>query len=121
MTGLVAVAVLGAAGAVARFRLDGFLRPLLRADLPLPTLVINVAGSLAIGLITGLGARGLPETAHAAAATGFCGGFTTMSAASFEVVRLVERGERARAALSCVGMLVLCCGAAAVGLAISGG
>ena len=121
MIDLLGVAVLGAAGAVARLRVDGWLRPLRRADLPLPTLAINVVGSFVLGLVTGMAAHGLPETARLAVGTGFCGGFTTMSAASFEVVRLVERDELVRAAVSCAGMLVLCLGAAAAGLAIAGG
>ena len=121
MTTLVAVTVLGAVGAVARFRVDGLLRPFLRADLPLPTLAINVAGSLVLGVVTGLGAHGLPDTARLAVGSGFCGGFTTMSAASFEVVRLVERHELVRAAVSCAGMAVLCFAAAAAGLAMAGG
>jgi CrcB protein len=120
MTALL-VALLGSLGAMARFLLDGWARPLARGDVPWATLLINVSGSLVLGVVTGLAAHGLPDTLRVAAGTGFCGGYTTFSAASFETVRLLERRELGAALVTCGGTLVLCLGAAAVGLLMTGG
>lgn len=64
---------------------------------PWATLAVNVAGSLLIGILAGLVARhrgpfvGLP--AQLLLMTGFCGGFTTFSAFSLEVLWLVQVGR----------------------------
>jgi CrcB protein len=49
--------------------------------------------------------------------TGFCGGYTTFSTASFETVRLVEQNRRALALINAVGSLVVSVAACATGLA----
>lgn len=121
MTDLLLVALLGSAGAVVRFLVDGRLRPLTGERLPWATLVINISGSLLLGVITGLAAHGLPATVRMAAGTGFCGGYTTFSTASYEGVRLLERGRGAAAALTAAGGWAACALAAAGGLLLSGG
>lgn len=64
------------------------------------TLTINTVGSGLLGLITGyvMFHTGAPEWA-AIAGTGFMGGFTTFSTASFEGVRLVRAGRPGEAAV----------------------
>ncbi|MBC7887398.1 MAG: fluoride efflux transporter CrcB [Ferruginibacter sp.] len=62
---------------------------------PLTTLLINVSGSLIIGLVM---AYSLKNQAFAAnwklfLATGICGGFTTFSAFSLENLQLVDNGK----------------------------
>jgi CrcB protein len=66
---------------------------------PYATLFINVAGSLAMGLIAGWFAlRGeTPALWRLFLTTGVLGGFTTFSAFSLETVLLWERGEVAGA------------------------
>jgi CrcB protein len=66
---------------------------------PYATLFINVAGSLAMGLIAGWFAlRGeTPALGRLFLTTGVLGGFTTFSAFSLETVLLWERGEVAGA------------------------
>jgi len=61
----------------------------------LGTLVVNVVGAFAIGALIGqLGPReGGSSLLRLFLATGVLGGFTTFSAFSVEVVRLLERGE----------------------------
>jgi CrcB protein len=51
--------------------------------------------------------------------TGFCGGYTTFSTASFETVRLVQQNRRALALLNALGSLVLSVAACAAGLALA--
>jgi CrcB protein len=113
------VALLGGAGAATRFWVDGTIRARGRTILPIATIVVNVTGSLLIGLIAGAHLyRGLPGTWQLLLATGFCGGYTTFSTAMVETVRLAEADERGRAALNVLGTLVVTVAAAAAGVAL---
>lgn len=91
------VAVFGGLGAGARFMLDGFLTERVHGPVPLATLIINTLGSLLLGVLTGWIAVGGPVDVKTIAGVGFCGGFTTFSTASVELVRLT-RAERPLAA-----------------------
>jgi len=74
---------------------------LLGTGLPYATMFVNLAGSLAMGLIAGWFAfRGeAPQSARLFLTTGILGGFTTFSAFSLDFATLVERGEIANAAI----------------------
>ncbi|MBI1244877.1 MAG: fluoride efflux transporter CrcB [Alphaproteobacteria bacterium] len=74
---------------------------LLGTALPFGTMFVNLAGSLAMGLIAGWFAfRGdAPQSARLFLTTGILGGFTTFSAFSLDFAMLVERGEIANAAI----------------------
>ncbi|MDQ2725948.1 MAG: CrcB family protein [Actinomycetota bacterium] len=114
------VGLAGSAGAVARFLLDDVVRSRYSGRLPLGTMLINVTGSLVLGLLVGLVAfDGVSDLWATVAGTGFCGGYTTFSAASFETVRLVQARSYRVAVVSGGGTLVLGVGAAAVGMALS--
>ncbi len=113
------VGLAGAAGALARFGLDAAVRQRVAIRLPIGTAIVNLSGSFVLGLLTGLVlARVASSELTLVAGTGFCGGYTTFSTASFETVRLARGGERRAAAaylaLSVGGTLV----AGAVGLAV---
>ena len=113
------IAVLGGLGAASRFVVDGSIRTRWSRVFPLATLVINVSGSFLIGLINGAHLyHGLGPTWLAVAATGFCGGYTTFSTAMAETVRLIQAGELRRATANAVGSVLLCLGAAALGVAL---
>ena len=114
---VLAVAAAGGVGAVARLVLDGFLRARVRIAYPLGTTVINVTGSFLLGLVTGLAlAHGLPAEWRAVLGTGFLGGYTTFSTASYETVRLAQQRRYRAALVNGVGMLVLALAAAGLGL-----
>ena len=123
MNGLVTVLLVCAAGGVGaalRLVLDGLIRARVRSNYPVGTTVINLTGSLLLGLIAGLaGHQLLPPAAQLIAGTGLLGGYTTFSTASFETVRLVEERRYLAAALNGFGMLVTGTGAAALGLIIA--
>ena len=117
---LVGLALAGGVGAVTRFVLDGVIRGRTRSVLPLGTIAINLSGSLALGLVVGLvDATVVPEGFRAVVGTGFLGGYTTFSAASVEVLRLVEGRHRGAAALTGGGQLVASLLLAALGLALT--
>jgi CrcB protein len=115
------VALAGGMGAWCRFRLDGLVRRVVRRPVPLGTLVINVSGSLALGLLTGwLLRHGGPDDVRAIVGTGFLGGYTTFSTAAVEVGTLVREGRWSQAGLLGLGMVGLGLAAAAVGLVAGG-
>lgn len=112
------LALAGGLGAVCRFVLDGVITARApRAGLPLGTIVVNVTGSFALGLLTGLAASTwLPAEWLLVVGTGFLGGYTTFSTASFETVRLLQERRHRAALANGLGVLVLATAAAALGL-----
>ncbi|MDQ6837806.1 MAG: CrcB family protein [Actinomycetota bacterium] len=114
------VGLAGSAGGVVRFLVDGAVTDRFATRVPLGTMFINVTGSLVLGVLVGLVAfDGTPDLWQTVAGTGFCGGYTTFSTASFETVRLIQVRAYRVALLSGGGTLVLSVGAAAVGMALS--
>ncbi len=79
------VGVAGAAGACARFLLHA--RVSRRRGHPLGTLVVNLSGTLALGVLVG---ATLDGDAYRVAATGFLGAYTTFSAWMLETHREVD-------------------------------
>ena len=101
------VALAGGVGAVSRFVVDGLVRTKVSAAFPVGTVLINVSGSFLLGLVTGLVlARAAPDALRLVVGTGFLGGYTTFSTASFETVRLVEQHRVGLALLNGVGTLI---------------
>ena len=113
----VLVALAGGVGAVARFVLDGVVRAWLRRPTVRGTVLINVSGSLLLGLIAGLAAGSVLSPAAAAIiGTGFLGGYTTFSTASYEAVRLLQQHRWGAALANAFGVIVVATLAAGLGL-----
>ena len=111
------VALGGAAGAPLRYLVDRMVQSRHDTVLPWGTFVVNVAGSLMLGAVTGVvlaGAAG-PE-ARALLGTGLCGALTTYSTFSFETLRLAERGRGFLAAANVAGSVLAALAAASLGL-----
>ncbi|WP_453984895.1 fluoride efflux transporter CrcB [Brevibacterium casei] len=116
-----AIAVAGGLGAVARMVVDGLIKSRMGGAIPWGTILINISGSLLLGFAAGLAAgQMLPEEWFLIVGTGFLGGYTTFSTASFETVRLVQERAWAASAISALGTLVIATGAAGVGLWLGG-
>ena len=83
------------------------------AGLPYGTLIVNVAGSLLMGLLAGyfFGRNPADQAVWAFLGAGLLGGFTTFSAFSFDMFAMIERGQWAPAAfyalVSVIGALAL--------------
>jgi CrcB protein len=115
----VAVGAGGLVGAPSRYLLDRAVTARTGQGRPWGTFVVNVTGSLLLGLLTGLSMTGhLSEVGKALLATGFCGAYTTFSTFTFETVRLLEDGRAFDAAGNVVISAGIGLGAAAAGLAI---
>jgi CrcB protein len=115
------VALAGAIGAPLRLlveRTAGSLRP---GPFPLGTLVVNVTGSLALGVVVGLTASGTFDAdTRTIVGTGFLGAYTTFSTYAYESVRTAEDGRRGIAAAYALASILAGGAAAALGLALTG-
>jgi CrcB protein len=107
-----AVAVIGGAGSLLRFYVDGIVTAAIGRDFPYGTLVVNASGAAILGLLTGLAVAG---DASLLAATAAVGSYTTFSTWIFESQRLTEERQHGKALLNIVASLVLGVAAAALG------
>jgi CrcB protein len=84
------IGVVGGVGAIARFLLDGAVAGRLGREFPFGTLVVNLLGAFALGVLVG---ATLDDDAYRLAGTGLLGAFTTFSTWALESHRLGEDGE----------------------------
>jgi fluoride exporter len=112
----VGVALLGGAGAVARFVVDGAVAGRFDLDLPVGTLAVNLSGAFLLGLVAGLSLTG---DALVLAGTATLGSYTTFSTWMLETQRLVEEGDLRTAAVNVVLSLAAGLLAVALGRAIA--
>jgi len=121
MNQLLAIAGGGALGALLRYWVSSATYALTGNAFPYGTLLVNVAGSLMMGfLYIWLLQRMLAGSAlRAFLLIGLLGAFTTFSTFSVETLNLMESGQLMRAATNAVLSVVLCIGAAALGVAIA--
>lgn len=117
--GFLGVCAAGGAGAALRFVVDGAVRRRTTLAFPLATMIINVSGSLVLGLLTGLAlSRLVPGEWQLILGTGLMGGYTTFSTATVETVRLLEERRWAGAVVNGLGMLIFSTLAAGLGYLI---
>ena len=85
----------GAVGSMARYGVSFIVSKYITSPFPAGTFIINILGSLIIGILFGLVARNqwLQEGGMLLLASGFCGGFTTFSSFALENVNLMQKGE----------------------------
>ena len=96
----VCVGVGGMVGSLCRYGLTLLSRDW-SISLPCGTLISNLTGCLVIGAIMELAAvtEVLSPSARLFLATGFCGGFTTLSSLVYELMQMMRDGEWAYAGL----------------------
>lgn len=119
---ILALAVGGAAslGAICRYLLDQVVQHQHDQSFPWGTFIINVTGSLLLGLITGLAAHhGFPAVPTTVVGVGFVGGYTTWSTYLWESLALAETGALGQASANLVGSLGAGFAAAAAGFGLA--
>ncbi|MEP6608002.1 MAG: fluoride efflux transporter CrcB [Burkholderiaceae bacterium] len=96
MKAILLVALGGALGSVARYKLSGvILHHTLNWKFPAGTFAVNVIGCLIAGVMAGLAEKHdlISPDARLLIFTGLLGGFTTFSAFGLETMFLLRRGE----------------------------
>jgi fluoride exporter len=118
--GYLIVFIGGGIGAALRHGINIAAARALGTGFPYGTIIINIVGSLAMGLIAEYFALkgALPQHLRLFLTTGILGGFTTFSAFSLEAALLYERGQLAGAAAYVIGSVTLAIAALFAGLAI---
>ena len=102
MRELLIVGAAGAAGAVGRYALSGWVHEFAGARFPWGTLAVNVLGCFALGYLmhVSLATTAISPHWRLALGTGFLGAFTTFSTFSYETVRELERGAWSAAGMN---------------------
>ncbi|MGW7421608.1 fluoride efflux transporter CrcB [Streptomyces sp. NPDC054813] len=107
-------------GAPLRYLTDRAVQARHDSDLPWGTFVVNVAGCLILGLLTGAASTGAASPhLQLLLGTGLCGALTTYSTFSYETLRLTETGGGLYAASNVVASVAAGLGAAFAGVAIA--
>ena len=100
------ICIAGGIGAALRLVLDSSIRTRLKSTYPVGTTVINLTGSLLLGLLTGLTTDHLvPQQYQLIIGTGLLGGYTTFSTYTGEVQQLVAAGTARTGLLYLAGTL----------------
>ena len=83
------------AGGVSRYGISLWTQNISVFSIPYGTLISNLAGCLIIGFIAGISGKSelLSSEMRLLLATGFCGGFTTMSSFVYELGQFVQDKE----------------------------
>ena len=116
---MLAVAAGGACGALLRFWVGQAVIALLGRGFPFGTLMVNVSGSMAMGVLYVLFFERYdiaPEW-RAALVVGFLGAFTTFSTFSMDTLLLIQQGDHAKAGMNVALSVVLCLAGCWLGMA----
>jgi CrcB protein len=118
------VALGGALGSTARYWMTNAVAALTGPRFPWGTILINIAGSFAIGLFaygtTPVGRVPVSFDMRAFLIAGICGGYTTFSAFSLQTLELARTGHLLQAAGNVVLSVVVCLAAVWAGYALAG-
>jgi CrcB protein len=106
-------------GAPARYLLDRAIQSRRDAVMPWGTVIVNVVGSLVLGVVAGVSAHHqVPPAVVWSIGTGLCGALTTYSTFSYETLRLYEAGAWLYAVANVTSNVVGAVAAAWLGYAV---
>lgn len=110
----------GGLGAILRHTVNMLCARLFGTHFPFGTFLINITGSLVMGLVAGyLAFKGqAAQPWRLLVMTGILGGYTTFSAFSLDAALLYERGETGLAVAYVLGSVMLALAGLATGLAL---
>jgi len=110
MTQYLYIAAGGAAGAVLRYMVSNGVYQWFGRGFPYGTLVVNVSGSLLMGLVYVLLLERIDANIawRAGLIIGLLGAFTTFSTFSIETLNLIEAGEQLKAGMNILFSVSLC-------------
>lgn len=115
------IAIGGAVGSVARAAIGEWAMEMGGGAFPWWTLLVNVFGSLLLGLLlVVLPAGGETAGTRALLTLGFCGAFTTFSTFGYETVALAQAGQTPLAAAYVGASLALGVGGVLMGMWLGG-
>lgn len=118
---VLAVLLAGALGALARQLLNDAIAHRVRSDFPFGILTVNLIGSFALGLLSGLALHHhISADTLVVTGVGISGGFTTWSTSIWESLQLIRLRLFSQVALQSLGGLVLAVGVALGGLEVAG-
>ncbi|WIV18425.1 fluoride efflux transporter CrcB [Paenibacillus polygoni] len=111
----------GIAGAMMRFSLGRYIMKRVNDDSPHPfplgTWVINISGSLLLGVLFALSKEGLlSSVGWALLGTGFCGAYTTFSTFGYETMQLITANKIRKACMYVISSVTLGLIAAWIGI-----
>jgi CrcB protein len=106
-------------GGIARYFVTGAIQSRVVTSFPIGTLLVNITGSILLGFLLryALATPAISPEVRALLTTGFCGGYTTFSAYSYETVALLEDGDYRRAILYMTVSVALALAGTVVGFA----
>jgi CrcB protein len=109
-----AVGIGSALGGMGRFWIAGFIGQRYGDAFPWGTILVNVTGSFAIGVLTaftGAEARLHPKLSPLAGQffmVGICGGYTTFSSFSLQTLKLIQAGSLSQAGANIALSVMVC-------------
>jgi CrcB protein len=111
----------GALGAFARYTVGGWVQNRFGPAFPWATLFVNITAAFLLGVIVSVTEKSPSKVnSRAFLGIGFCGGYSTFSAFSYETMRQVQEGKLALATASSAANVVLTVFAVFVGVAVGG-
>ena len=114
---IILVGLGGAIGSVLRYLSSWFASKYFQGSFPISTLVINIFGSLLIGIFIGILAKYYPENhpLKFLLIVGFCGGFTTFSSFAVENYNLFQNQQQLSAYIYIITSVILTISAVGIG------
>jgi CrcB protein len=114
---IILVGLGGAIGSILRYLSGWFASKYFQGSFPISTLIINILGSLLIGVFIGILAKFYPENhpLKFLLIIGFCGGFTTFSSFAVENYNLLQNGNQFTAYIYIIASVILTITAVGIG------